>query len=119
MILTGQQSNPDSNEEEERGEMASSHHITGRECKDSDSEMELAKTPKTLEDGGQATVNDLKELNLDTTDEPCPIYISPLLMPKEESQYFNLLCEYKDVFAWSYKEMSGLNPKVVVHRLSI
>ena len=30
-----------------------------------------------------------------------------------------LLSEYKDVFAWSYKEMPGLDPKVAVHRLSI
>jgi len=99
--------------------MASSHHITGRECEDSDSETDLAETPKTLKDGGHATVDDPKELNPGTTDEPRPIYISSLLTPEEESQYFNLLSEYKDVFAWSYKEMPGLNPKVAVHRLSI
>ena len=81
--------------------------------------MELAETPKTLEDGGQATVDDLKELNLGTTEEPRPIYISSLLTSEEESRYFNLLSEYKDVFAWNYKEMPGLNPKVAVHRLSI
>ena len=52
VILIGQQSNPDSNKEEERGEMASSHHITGREYEDSNSETELTETPKTLEDGG-------------------------------------------------------------------
>ena len=27
--------------------------------------------------------------------------------------------EYKDVFAWTYKEMPGLDPTVVVHRLAI
>uniref|UniRef100_A0A2N9F042 Integrase catalytic domain-containing protein n=1 Tax=Fagus sylvatica TaxID=28930 RepID=A0A2N9F042_FAGSY len=27
--------------------------------------------------------------------------------------------EYKDVFAWMYKEMPGLDPRVVVHRLAI
>jgi len=30
-----------------------------------------------------------------------------------------LLSEYKDVFAWSYKEIPGLDPKVAVNRLSI
>ena len=40
-------------------------------------------------------------------------------MPKEEKQYFDLLLEYKDVFSWSYKEMSGLDPKVAIHRLYI
>ena len=27
--------------------------------------------------------------------------------------------EYKDVFAWTYKEMPGLDPTVAVHRLAI
>ncbi|KAL0445564.1 UNVERIFIED_CONTAM: Transposon Tf2-11 polyprotein [Sesamum latifolium] len=30
-----------------------------------------------------------------------------------------LLHEFKDVFAWSYKEMPGLDPKVAVHHLSV
>jgi len=72
-----------------------------------------------LEDGGQATVDDLKELNLGTKEEPRPIYVSSLLMQEEEKEYFVLLSEYKDVFAWSYKKMPGLDPKVAVHRLSI
>jgi len=45
--------------------------------------------------------------------------MSSLLTPKEEKEYFDLLSEYKDVFAWSYKEMHGLDPKFAVHRLSI
>ncbi|XP_074303805.1 uncharacterized protein LOC141638300 [Silene latifolia] len=44
---------------------------------------------------------------------------SALLTKEEEEEYYKLLVEYKDVFAWSYKEMSGLSPKVAVHRLSI
>ena len=103
MIFTGQQSTSDSNKKGEQDEVASSHHIIGQECEDLDSEMELTETPKTLEDGGQATVDDLKELNLGTTEEPRPIYISSLLTSEEESRYFNLLSEYKDVFAWRLK----------------
>ena len=30
-----------------------------------------------------------------------------------------LLKEYKDVFAWGYSEMSGLNPGLVVHTLNV
>ena len=41
----------------------------------------------------------LKELNLGTTDEPRPIFISALLTPVEEKEYLELLTEYKDVFA--------------------
>ena len=68
---------------------------------------------------GQATVDELKELNLGIDEEPRLIYVSLLLTPEEESKYFELLMEYKDVFAWTYKEMSGLDPTVVVHWLAI
>ena len=30
-----------------------------------------------------------------------------------------LLREFKDIFAWSYQDMPGLNTNIVVHRLSI
>jgi len=58
-------------------------------------------------------------LNLGTSEGPRPISVRSLLTPKEEKEYFDLLSKYKDVFAWSYKEMPGLDPKVIVHCLSI
>jgi len=119
VIFTCQQKNSGSNEEVEEEEVVSSNHITIHECDDSDSEIELAETPETFEDGGQAIVDDLKELNLGTNEEPCPIYVSSSLTLEEEKQYLELLSEYNDVFAWSYKEMPGLDPEVAVHRLSI
>ena len=42
-----------------------------------------------------------------------------LLSHSEEKSYFELLLEYKDVFAWTYKEMPGLYPKVVEHQLMV
>jgi len=60
----------------------------------------------------------LKELNFGTKEEPRLIYVSSSLMPEEQKEYFDLL-EYKNVFAWSYKEMPGLDQKVTVHRLFI
>jgi len=48
-----------------------------------------------------------------------PIYVSAMLTPKEDEEYFKLLSENKDVLALSYKEMPGLNPRVPVHHLSI
>jgi len=58
-------------------------------------------------------------LNLRTNEEARAIYVSSSLTPEEEKQYFELLSKSKDVSAWSYKEMSGIDPKVAVHRLSI
>ncbi|XP_074300411.1 uncharacterized protein LOC141631671 [Silene latifolia] len=97
----------------------SSYHITVEEVPDESEEVEADEAPETLEDGGQSTVDELKELNLGTREDPRPIYISALLTKEEEEEYYKLLVEYKDVFAWSYKEMPGLSPKIAVHRLAI
>ncbi|KAM1172980.1 hypothetical protein ACFX2I_022995 [Malus domestica] len=69
--------------------------------------------------GGQATVDDLKELNLGTEEEQKPIFVSALLRADEIEEYYQLLSEYKDVFAWTYKEMPDLNPVIVVHHLAV
>ncbi|XP_074266177.1 uncharacterized protein LOC141588643 [Silene latifolia] len=100
-------------------EIVNSYHITAEEIPDDSEEVEADKAPKTLEDEVQSTVDDLKELNLGTDEDPRPIYVSALLTKEEEEEYYKLLVEYKDVFAWSYKEMSGLSLKIAVHRLSI
>jgi len=119
VVFTDHKARPSHSEEVIEKEQAPSNHITVWEVNDSDSEIELTETPKTLEDGGQATVDELKDLNLGTPEEPRPIYFSSLLTSEEEKECFNLLGEYKDAFAWSYQELPGLGSKVVVHRLSI
>jgi len=115
VVFTGHKANPRLNKEVIEKEQASSNHIMVREVDDSDSKMELVETPETLEDGGQVTVDELKELNLGTPKEPRLISASSLLTSKEEKEHFNLLGEYKDVFALNYQEMPRLDPKVVVH----
>ena len=61
----------------------------------------------------------MKKINLGTLDDPRLIYVSALLTFEEEKMYIELLSEYKDVFAWSYKEMPGLDPKVATHNLAV
>ncbi|XP_070039298.1 uncharacterized protein [Nicotiana tomentosiformis] len=72
-----------------------------------------------LEEGVKATIDALKEVNLGTDEEPRPTYLSALLAIDEESTNIELLKEFKNVFAWSYKEMLGLDPKVAVHHLAV
>ena len=103
-------------------EVSSSFHITIEEDTLSDAEVtneEVDEAPPALADGVQATVDELKEINLGTTEEPQAIFISALLTPEEEEGYLKLLVEYKDVFAWTYKEMPGLNPSIALHHLAI
>ncbi|XP_020082008.1 uncharacterized protein LOC109705667 [Ananas comosus] len=81
--------------------------------------LELKDAPQELEDGGQATVDKLIEINLGNEEDRRPTYISALLPEEDQDVLKALLMEYKDFFAWTYKEMPGLDPSVAVHKLAI
>ena len=70
----------DDGEEDHETLVLSSCHVTTETDSESDaSDDEPNEAPWAIEDGGQATVDELKELNLGTNKEPCPIYVSLLL----------------------------------------
>ena len=48
-----------------------------------------------------------------------PVFISSQLMAQEREQLVALLQKYRDVFAWTYNEMPGLDPELVVHSLNV
>ncbi|XP_028100105.1 uncharacterized protein LOC114299540 [Camellia sinensis] len=72
-----------------------------------------------FEAGGQATMDDLREVNLGDEGENKPTFISVNLKEEEARQYISFLREYRDIFAWNYNEMPGLNPEIAVHKLAI
>ncbi|KAL0282982.1 UNVERIFIED_CONTAM: Transposon Tf2-12 polyprotein [Sesamum angustifolium] len=76
-------------------------------------EEDVEDAPAELKEGIKAstTINELKEVNLDDIENPRPIYISASLTHGEEGTYIALLNEFKYIFAWSYKEMAGLDLK--------
>ncbi|XP_028068873.1 uncharacterized protein LOC114271452 [Camellia sinensis] len=118
IILTGEVKTQAESKREEEIEHVGSHHVTVEEDSSSDSEDDdLQEAPPELEDGGQSTVDNLN--NLGTPDDPRPIFVGTLLTPEDEKTFFELLLEYKDVFAWAYKDMPGLSPKVAAHHLGI
>ncbi|KAL0300444.1 UNVERIFIED_CONTAM: Transposon Tf2-12 polyprotein [Sesamum calycinum] len=82
-------------------------------------EEDVEDAPAELEEGIKATIDELKEVNLGDIENPRPIYISASLTHEEEGIYITLLHEFEDVFAWSYKKMPGLDPKIAVHHLSV
>ena len=47
------------------------------------------------------------------------VFISNQLTEQEKVQLVGLLKRYVDVFAWTYDEMLGLDPKLVVHSLNV
>ena len=48
-----------------------------------------------------------------------PIFISSQLTVQENEQLVTVLKEYMDVFAWTYDEMPGLDPGLVIHALNV
>ncbi|CAL2228165.1 unnamed protein product [Prunus armeniaca] len=80
--------------DDEEAEILAVHHVTIKELDEEEPfEDEVHDAPTALEDGRQATVDELKELNLGTNEDPRPIF--------------------------TYKDMPGLDPKVAVHHLAI
>ena len=55
-----------------------------------------------MEDGGQATIDELREINLGIADDPKPIFVSTILNDEEVVKYEQLIREYKDVCSWGY-----------------
>ena len=63
---------------------------------------------------------ELEEVDLGFgSQEPRPTSISASLTEKEKSELMLLLKEFKDVFAWDYSEMPGLDPGLVAHTLNV
>ena len=63
---------------------------------------------------------ELKEINLGAElGSQKPVFISSQLTIQEKEQLVTLLKEYINVFAWTYDEMPGLDPGLVVHTLNV
>lgn len=45
------------------------------------------------------------------------IHIGVTCSPEEIQIYTNFFHEFYDVFAWSYEEMLGIDPSIVVHKI--
>ena len=75
----------------------------------------------TAKKHAQVTVEEkLEEVDLGIDPQkPRPISISLKLSKKEKEELILLLKEFKDVFAWDYSEMPGLDTGLVVHTLNV
>ena len=113
--------NPSNEEEEDEIICLTSNHITIEED-DNDKfvvEEDVEENPSSLESENKPTMDELKEVNLGTVENPRPTFINANLSSGEEANYMELLMEYRDIFAWSYDEMPGLDPRVAVHQLAV
>jgi len=67
----------------------------------------------------QTHQEEIEIINLGTEEDKKEIKIGALLDAKVKERVVELLREYFDIFAWSYKNMPGLDPDVVEHRLPL
>jgi len=90
LIITNYDASTNSKDEIKGKDQVFSNHITIQEADDLEIELKLAEAPKTLKDGGQAIVDELKELNLRTKEDPRPTYVGTMLTPEKEKAYICL-----------------------------
>jgi hypothetical protein len=88
--------NPSNEEKKDEIICLTSNHITIEED-DNDElvvEEDVEEAPPSLESENKPTMDELKEVNLGTVENPQPTFINANLSPKEEANYMELLMEY-------------------------
>ena len=74
----------------------------------------------TKKDAQVVAEEKLEEVDLGSgSQELRPISISASLTEKEKLELVLLLKEFKDVFAWDYSEMLGLDLRLIAHTLNV
>lgn len=87
-----------------------------------DEESEVsAELVRMLENEGSkiepSQEEELETINLGAPDKPQEVKVSTSLSQEERTALIKLLKEYKDVFAWSYEDMPGLDRSIVEHSI--
>ena len=58
-------------------------------------------------------------INLGTKEHPHMIHLAQSLSPEEKEEFIKFFQEKKINFAWTYSDMPGLDPDLIMHHLSI
>ncbi|XP_025703913.1 uncharacterized protein [Arachis hypogaea] len=79
----------------------------------------IENAPFQLQDEAKQKEEELEEINLGTEEHPRPLFVCKTLGEKEKRDLIALLTEFRDVFAWNYDKMPGLDPNLVTHNLAV
>ena len=74
---------------------------------------------KEMEISCRVISSTLEEVNIGTTEVPQLLSIARDLTSGEKTAMTKLLQEYRDVFAWSHKDIKGLDPKFYQHKINL
>ena len=62
---------------------------------------------------------EIELVNLGTDEERKEFKVSTCMLANIQEELIVLLREYQDIFTWSYQDMPGLNPEILLHRLPL
>jgi hypothetical protein len=75
-------------------------------------------TPDAFEEGNMANISLTIKIDISIKNGVVEeITIGVSCTPQEITTYKSLFQEYRDIFAWSYTEMPGLDPFIIKHRI--
>ncbi|KAH9324256.1 hypothetical protein KI387_004434, partial [Taxus chinensis] len=92
-------------------------------CGDDDSILtylgvEDSYLPKTISSDTSTLLNEATvDLNIGTSKDPRIIKVGQSLNPQELGDFTTFLSNHHQAFAWSYKDMPGLDPDIMVHNI--
>jgi hypothetical protein len=80
--------------------------------------INLLATQDIYAEGNMATIAETLPINISRTPDVVEnVFVAADCSPEEIQIYTDLFKEFRDVFAWSYEEMPGIDPKIVEHEI--
>ncbi|KAH9327463.1 hypothetical protein KI387_007641, partial [Taxus chinensis] len=92
-------------------------------CADDDSVLtylgaEDSYLPKTIPSDTSTLLNEATvDLNRGTSKDPCIIKVGQSLNPQELGDFTTFISNHCQAFTWSYEDMPGLDPDILVHNI--
>lgn len=62
-------------------------------------------------------VDEIITINMGTEKDPCLVQIGSMLSSEERERLIALLKDFKDAFVWSNKDIPGIDPEIIQHRI--
>jgi hypothetical protein len=81
--------------------------------------INLLATQEIYAEGNMATIAATIPINIFLNPSIVEnIFVGADCFPEEIQIYTDLFKEFRDIFAWSYEEMPGIDPKIVEHEIT-
>jgi hypothetical protein len=81
-------------------------------------QINLLATQDIYAEGNMVTIDEMIPINISRTPDIVEnVFVEADCSPEEIHIYTDLFKEFCDVFAWSYEEMPGIDPKIVEHEI--